>query len=117
MSGDPLMMSRRVALRGAAADGVAAALTARQGVAAVRLCRDGRTVEVTYDLRHLRFEDVEAVIGGAGGRPATGLFQTLRRGWTRFTEENLLASVSAPVSPCCNRPPDPKAGRSPRPEG
>ncbi|MDO8608700.1 MAG: hypothetical protein Q7R40_19385 [Phaeospirillum sp.] len=105
MTGAPLVVSHTLRLRGAAAESVVTALRNRPGVRALDLTDDGRSMEIVYDLRHLRIDDVEAALAMAGAGPAHGLLQWLRRGWTRFTEENILASVSAPVSPCCSRPP------------
>ncbi|CAA7628008.1 hypothetical protein MCP1_90032 [Candidatus Terasakiella magnetica] len=108
MSTDALVVTHSFALRGAAPDSVTATLKERPGVKDVHTGKNGRNLSVTYDLRFLRFDDIEQTVDKFGARPAIGFVSTIRRSWKRFTEENLLASVSAPVSPCCNRPPDTK---------
>ncbi len=105
MTTDPLIITHTVPLRGADATSVVAALTAAPGVRHIAADAEGRHVHITYDLRHLRGDDIEKAIDGAGARPATGPLTSLRRSWRRFTEGNILASVSRPYSSCCNKPP------------
>lgn len=105
MTADTLIVTHRIALRGADTAAVVAALTGREGVQRVSADADGRHLHVTYDLSHLRRDAIEAAIDRAGGRPAKGIVAALARGWARFTEDNVLASVKRPYSSCCNRPP------------
>ncbi|KAF0224643.1 MAG: hypothetical protein FD176_825 [Rhodospirillaceae bacterium] len=105
MTTDSLIVTHTIALNGAAAEAVVAALTAKPGVKGVRAEANRDRFEVTYDLRHLRLDDVEQAAVAVGAIPAKGILNTIRRGWIRFTDENIFSSVSAPAAPCCNRPP------------
>jgi hypothetical protein len=105
MTTDSLIVTHTIALNGAAAEALVAALTAKPGVKSVRAEANGDRFEVTYDLRHLRLDDVEQAAVAVGATPPKGVLTMIRRRWIRFTDENLFSSVSAPAAPCCNRPP------------
>lgn len=108
MTTDPLVVTHILSLEGATPERVVAVLAATQRIKDVLPKAAGRFL-VTYDLRELRLDGVEKVAAQAGAKPSAGIINTLRRQWIRFTDDNLAANISAPVSPCCNRPPDGKA--------
>lgn len=105
MTTDALIVTHTIPLNGAAAEAVIVALTAKPGVKSVCAEANGDRFEVTYDLRHLRLDDVEQAAVAVGAKPPKGVLNTIRRNWIRFSDENLFSSVSAPAAPCCNRPP------------
>lgn len=105
MTTDALTVTHTISLRGADAATVVTALTAHAGVLHVSADEIGRNVHVTYDLGRLRREGIETIIDATGGKPAKGIFAAFQRNWTKFTEDNVLASVARPYSSCCNRPP------------
>jgi hypothetical protein len=107
MTSDPLVVSHTLSLSAQDIGPVVAALEAEPGIADVHADKGGH-LTVTYDLRHLRLDDIETIAAKAGATPAGGLFNSLRRGWIKFTDDNIASNVSAPVSPCCNRPPGEK---------
>ncbi len=67
-------------------------------------------VQLEYDLRQVKFEDIEKVIEKLGLKFSQKLFQRWKRGMAKFTEQNELESLNAPVSSCCKDPRE-KSGR------
>lgn len=105
MSTEMFIVTHRIPLRGAETTAVVAALNDLQGVNFVEADSHGRHIRISYDLRHLSVDDIEMAVDACGGQPAKGLISALRRAWVRFTDDNTLTTVAAPVSPCCSRPP------------
>ena len=108
MTTDPLVVTHTIALGGADAAAVVAALAATPGVHDAHAVGHGRQVKVSYDLRHVRLDDVEKTAAAAGAALARGVLAALWRNWAAFTEDNKLASVRAEVRHCCSQPPDGK---------
>lgn len=91
---------RFISVQGASPDTVTAALLATAGVKAVGAEAGGRVL-VAYDLRQLRFDDLEAVAVEAGAERRGGILNALRRNWIRFNDETLRSNADLPGSPCC----------------
>jgi len=67
---------------------------------------DGRKniLGVEYDLRKVNFETIEKWLGEIQFGLSRGFFQKLKRGMAKFTEQNELDHLNAPVSSCCDDP-------------
>ena len=103
MNETPVAVTRTFSLA-APAGAAARALADDPAVSEVRVESGGRRLRVTYDLRHLRFEDVERRLEELGAPAATGLAAGLRRNWAHFQETNLIDQANI-VHQCCSNPP------------
>lgn len=61
-------------------------------------------VKVEYDLSKINFETIERSIKELGFRLSQRINEKLKRGMTKFTEQNELDNLSAPSSSCCEDP-------------
>jgi len=51
------------------------------------------------------FAQIENALQDIGGVLDNTWWQRVRRGWTRYTEENELENLATPQGACCNHPP------------
>ena len=105
MSEDTLIVTHTLALDGAVADRAVEVLLAVEGVVAVTVGKDGASLSATWNLRHTSLTALEDELTRAGIPMARGAFHALRRGWIKFTDDNLLGNATSPGHGCCNRPP------------
>ena len=103
MTCDPIVLTQTVRLGAPLPDCAVAVLGGRAGILGVLATRRQK-VRVTYDLRRICYEDIVTLITQAGVPPSGGFGLSLRRGWARFVESNLLAQAKV-VHRCCNEPP------------
>lgn len=61
-------------------------------------------VRVKYDLRQINFETIEKSIIELGFGLSQKLSEKFKRGMAKFTEQNELDNLNAPVSSCCEDP-------------
>lgn len=102
MTPGSLTVTRSIPLTTSAKDAVAL-LAGAPGVSSVEVTGN-RRLRVSYDPRHIRFDDVERILDDGGAMPAGGIFHSLARSWARFTEANLV-DQSRIAHQCCNIPP------------
>jgi hypothetical protein len=111
MDAPPILIIRTVFLKTPAGSTVAA-LVGTAGVSDVQ--PRGRRLRVRYDLRCLRYDDIQRLASAAGLSPANGILCRLYRYWARFNEANLLDQANL-VHHCCGTPPgesSPPSGRT-----
>jgi len=102
MTAGSLTVTRRIRLKTSPST-AAELLTGIPGIETVRPVGD-RRLEVTYNLSHLRLDDVERRLVDGGATLADTLWHSLRKNWLRFTETNLVDQAHI-VHHCCNTPP------------
>lgn len=102
MTDGSLTVTRCIRLKTSAST-AAELLTGTPGIEAV-VPIGGRRLEVVYDLRHVRLDDVERRLVEGGAMLANTPWHSLRKSWLRFTEANLV-DQSRIVHHCCNTPP------------
>lgn len=75
-------------------------------VAGVRACRirESGTVEVEYNLRTVRFEQIADLVRSAGCKLHPGPWERMKHRFIRYTEQNELDQLTAPQRPCCSNP-------------
>jgi hypothetical protein len=88
-------------------------LTVKQGILDVVPDTVQRSVRVRYDVRHVDFGGVQAMLNQAGAALPEGLWQRLRTEWLVNLDNNLRDNaLSHPA--CCSRPPAGAGGHKPR---
>lgn len=88
-------------------------LTAKQGILDVVPDTVQRSVRVRYDVRHVDFAGVQAMLNQAGAALPEGLWQRLRTEWLVNLDNNLRDNASSHPA-CCSRPPAGAGGHRPR---
>jgi hypothetical protein len=105
---EPLLKKRDFALAatpgGSAARRIEDVLMAEDGVLAAQIDIQKAVLRLEYDLTKIRFEDLEKRAQRAGLRFSRRFRQRWKRGMAKFTEQNELDSLNAPVSSCCEDP-------------
>jgi copper chaperone CopZ len=76
------------------------------GIISVDIDSQKNHIQVVYELKKINFEAIEQLISKAGLKLSKNGIEKFKRGMTKFTEQNELDNLSAPVSSCCD---DPKA--------
>ena len=74
------------------------------GIRAAEIDTKKGILQLEYDLRQIKFEDIEKVIERSGLELSRKRFQRWKRGMAKFTEQNELDNLSAPASSCCEDP-------------
>lgn len=105
MTRAPLIVTHSLSFNGIGIEAATAALAVLGGGADIDAGSRGTRLIIHYDLHRLRLDDIEKAMAEAGGRPAGGIFEKIRRSWMRFTDENRLSNAEVPSHGCCNRPP------------
>lgn len=105
MTRTPLIVTHSLSFNGIGVEAATAALAALGGGADIDAESRGTRLIIHYDLHRLRLDDIEKAMVRAGGQPAGGVFEKVRRSWIRFTDDNRLNNAEAPSHGCCNRPP------------
>jgi len=114
---DPIHVRRTFRLCGARPAFVLSAVVGKDGVDEAVLTDGVLTLDIRYDLRHVRFDDIERVLDAAGRRRSANPFVRLRRFLIPIFEENAVASILAPIRPCCSQPPSESGGGTGDPPG
>lgn len=78
-----------------------------KGVVSVKTNWQKKLLLLEYDLRNIKFENIEKTLNALGVSLSQKLTERFKRGMAKFTEQNELDSLNAPVSSCCE---DPKSG-------
>ena len=79
-------------------------LCEKNGLLEVRLDVQDKVIFVEYDLLEVTFEQIEKWLKDSGITLSKSLFARWKRGWTKFTEQNELDSLSAKPTSCCEDP-------------
>lgn len=61
-------------------------------------------LSIEYDLRLFGVVKLEQAIQRLGYSLGEAVWSRIRRGWLRFSEQNELDNLTAPVRPCCSDP-------------
>lgn len=61
-------------------------------------------LRLKYDLSKIKFEVIEKSIKELGLKLSKKFFRRLKRGLAKFTEQNELDNLNAPLSSCCDDP-------------
>lgn len=83
---------------------IADGLIALQGVLKVTTNWHRSRITVTYDLNRVVLNDLEKILTEIGFPPDPGFFQTKKRTWIRFVDQNTRDALKH-RGVCCNRPP------------
>lgn len=75
-----------------------------QGVIFVELDSRKKILRLTYDLRKTKFETIERRLDELGLVLSRELIERFKGGLAKFTEQNELDHLNAPVSSCCDDP-------------
>ena len=77
------------------------------GIISVDIDSQKNHIQVEYELKKITFEAIEQLISKAGLELSNNWTEKFKRGMSKFTEQNELDNLNAPVSSCCD---DPKGG-------
>jgi hypothetical protein len=79
-------------------------LSKKTGIIAVDTEAQKGFVRIEYDLRQINFETIEKSIIELGFSFSQKVSEKFKRGMAKFTEQNELDNLNAPVSSCCDDP-------------
>ncbi|MGB6866952.1 MAG: heavy-metal-associated domain-containing protein [Candidatus Aminicenantaceae bacterium] len=109
--GEKIMEKRRIKLGSAEGyqhgNDVHSSLLKTDGIISVEIDRQKNQIQVEYELKKINFEAIEQLIKKLGIELSNNWHEKFKRGMSKFTEQNELDNLNAPVSSCCD---DPKAG-------
>ncbi len=88
-------------------NGVRNSLLKTDGIISVDLDSKKNCIHVEYELEKINFEAIEHLICKRGLRLSKKWNEKFKRGMSKFTEQNEMDNLKAPVSSCCD---DPKSG-------
>lgn len=74
------------------------------GMISVGLDLPKNVLRLEYDLRKIKFEVIEKSIKELGLKLSQKFLQRCKRGMAKFTEQNELDNLNAPMSSCCDDP-------------
>lgn len=83
---------------------VSQSLSNREGIISVDIDSRKKMLSLKYDLGKIRFETIEKMVADLGLGLSRRLTQRFKRGMAKFTEQNELDHLNAPVSSCCDDP-------------
>jgi len=105
---EPLIKKRKIAVVGIknqeSVNKIKEYLIKKTGIVAVDAEAQKGFVRVEYDLRKINFETIEKSIKELGFGLSQKVSEKLKRGMAKFTEQNELDNLSAPISSCCADP-------------
>ncbi len=79
-------------------------LSDKKGILEICLDVQEKVISVEYNLLEVTFEQIEKWLEDSGIALSKSLFDRWKRGWTKFTEQNELDSLSAKSTSCCEDP-------------
>jgi copper chaperone CopZ len=105
---DPIVRKRKVVVEGLAQvseiNRIEEGLMKITGMISVDVNVQKKALRLNYDLRKTKFEVIEKSIKELGLNLSQKFFQRLKRGMAKFTEQNELDNLNAPLSSCCDDP-------------
>lgn len=105
---DPIRKKRKIIIAGPNNQGninvVKEGLMKKEGIISVDVDGQKNMVSLEYYLRVIKFEAIEKYIKDLGFSLSRKLIERFKRGMAKFTEQNELDNLNAPVSSCCEDP-------------
>lgn len=105
---DPIVRKRKVAIGSLAQvsgiNRIEERLMRITGMISVGVDVRKNVLRLEYDLRKTKFEVIERSIKELGLKLSQKFFQRLKTGMAKFTEQNELDNLNAPLSSCCDDP-------------
>ena len=105
---DPIIKKRKFGLdkipEGVDMRGIEETFGGINGIMTAEIDPKSSLLRLEYDLRQVRFEDIEKAIEKSGLKLSQKRFQRWKRRMAKFTEQNELDNLNAPVSSCCELP-------------
>ncbi len=105
---DPIIKKRKFGLEAVAnaADipRMESVLGGMNGMLRAEISLETSVLLLEYNLRQVKFVDLEKVIEKSGLRFSRKRFERWKRGMAKFTEQNELDNLNAPASSCCEVP-------------
>lgn len=105
---DPIVRKRKVAMESLTQvsdiNRIEERLMGITGVISVDVEVQKNVLRLEYDLRKTKFEVIEKSIRELGLKLSQKFFQRFKRGMAKFTEQNELDNLTAPLSSCCDDP-------------
>jgi copper chaperone CopZ len=105
---DPLLKKRKFDIENIPEDlgirRIEESLRGSKGVMTADIDTKRSVIRLEYDLRQVKFENIEKLIEKSGLTFSRKLFQRWKRGMAKFTEQNELDNLNAPASSCCKDP-------------
>lgn len=105
---DPIVRKRRIAIETmiqiSDLNRIREALMKLNGIISVDVDVRHNVLRLEYDLKKIKFEIIENSIKRLGLKSSRKFFQRFKRGMARFTEQNEMDNLNAPISSCCDDP-------------
>lgn len=79
-------------------------LSKKEGIVSVDIDSRKKILRLKYDLRKTKFHMIEKWLKELSLDLSRGLKERFKRGMAKFTEQNELDHLNAPVSSCCDDP-------------
>jgi hypothetical protein len=79
-------------------------LLKKEGIVSLEVDRRKNVIRVEYDLKRINFEHIEKLLQNVGLSLSRKLSERFKRGLAKFTEQNEMDQLNAPVSSCCEDP-------------
>ncbi|MDH4218007.1 MAG: hypothetical protein OEY18_00660 [Candidatus Aminicenantes bacterium] len=105
---NPIVRKRKVAIESLAQvpdiNRIEESLLRITGMISVDVDVQKNVFRLEYDLRKIKFEVIEKSIKELDLKLSQKFFQRFKRGMAKFTEQNELDNLNAPLSTCCDDP-------------
>ncbi len=105
---EPLIKRRKLKMYGLDKGGdlsaVREGLTNKEGILSVDVDRRKNVFRIEYDLKKISFESIERLLNDLGLDLSQKFSERFKRGMAKFTEQNEMDHLNAPVSSCCEDP-------------
>lgn len=103
-----LIRKRKIAVVGVhdrrSANKIIESLSQKAGILEVDVDSPKGFVKIKYDLMKINFEAIEKSVKELGFGLGNSLKEKFKRGMAKFTEQNELDNMTAPLSSCCSNP-------------
>jgi len=76
----------------------------REGIISIDVDSRKKVLRLKYDLGKIKFEKIEKMLADLGLGLSRRFTERFKRGMAKFTEQNELDHLNAPVSSCCDDP-------------
>jgi len=85
-------------------NGVRNSLLKTDGIISVDIDPKKSCIQVEYELKKINFETIEQMIRKEGLGLSKKWTEKVKRGMSKFTEQNEMDNLNAPVTSCCDDP-------------
>ena len=107
---EPILKKRKVVLvnlhGGTDIESIIWSMMKRDGVVSVKVDVPKNSTKLEYDLRKIKFVEVEDSFKKLGLKLSHSFLARLKRGMVNYAEQNELDNLNAPLSSCCDDPKD-----------